>query len=77
MEALPSSGRYPEGGEALFKRLAGATIIKICSPAEEGIEGGGLVIDYVARGSSSVDASFLVSTNGGCGSKLNPPEFWF
>jgi hypothetical protein len=52
--ALPASRHYPEGGEALFARMTGATIVRIGAPEEDGIEGGGLVIDYIPSGETSV-----------------------
>ena len=47
MEALPHALYQPEGGEVLLRRLRGATILRIGSTDQEGIEGGGLLIDYV------------------------------
>ena len=51
--ALPAGSHLPEGGEGALRRLAGARLLQIGSPAEDGIEGGGLVIDYVAMGCST------------------------
>ena len=45
--ALPLSRFYPEGGEGLFRAMVGCRIIRIGSTDEDGIEGGGLIIDYV------------------------------
>ncbi|MSP76029.1 MAG: hypothetical protein EXR12_07830 [Rhodospirillaceae bacterium] len=50
--ALPSAFHFPEGAEELFKRLAGAEIIRIGAPPTKGIEGGGLIIDYRQKGAS-------------------------
>ena len=47
MEALPHALYQPESGEILLRRMRGATIVRIGSTDEEGIEGGGLLIDYV------------------------------
>ena len=52
VEALPFCRFAPEGGEELLRRMAGATIMRIGSTNEDGIEGGGLIIDYMPRGSS-------------------------
>lgn len=49
-EALPLSRFRPEGGEALLRGMAGATIVRIGSTDEDGIEGGGFLIDYVRAG---------------------------
>ncbi len=46
IEALPLSRVVPSGAEDLFRRLRGATIVQIGSTDEDGIEGGGLIIDY-------------------------------
>ncbi|MEF2549724.1 hypothetical protein VQ045_21780 [Aurantimonas sp. E1-2-R+4] len=46
IEALPSSRFSPHGGKELFRCMRGATIVVIGSMAEEGLEGGGLIIDY-------------------------------
>jgi hypothetical protein len=50
VEACPNGWHAPEGCEDVFRRLAGATILRIGSPDSEPddgvIEGGGLVIDY-------------------------------
>lgn len=43
---------YPDGAEALFKRLTGARILQIGSPDDGDLEGGGLVIDYVPEGAT-------------------------
>lgn len=53
VEALPAGWHPPEGGEAAFARLRGARLIQIGSPVEDGLEGGGLVIDYVVAGGSA------------------------
>lgn len=46
VRALPA-GRYrADKGRDVFGRLAGATLIQIGTPEEEGVEGGGLVVDY-------------------------------
>jgi hypothetical protein len=50
IEGLPLSRSAPQGAEALFRRLRGATIVQIGSTDEDGIEGGGLIIDYIAPG---------------------------
>jgi hypothetical protein len=47
VEAFPLARFAPEGGEVLFRRMRGATIVQIGSTDEDGIEGGGLLIDYV------------------------------
>jgi hypothetical protein len=52
--ALPSYFHRPEGGEELFAALTGAQIVRIGSPASAGIEGGGLIIDYLPEGSANV-----------------------
>ena len=44
--ALPLSRFYPEGGEEFLHNMAGATIVRIGSTDQDGIEGGGLIIDY-------------------------------
>jgi hypothetical protein len=54
VEALPLSRYYPEGGEELLCGMAGATIMRIGSTGEEGIEGGGLIIDYRPSGSMAL-----------------------
>lgn len=45
-EALPSLFHGPDGAEDVFRRLRGAEIMRLGSTAAEGIEGGGLVLDY-------------------------------
>jgi hypothetical protein len=47
IEALPLALHRPEGGEKLLRRMQGAKIVKIGGANEDGIEGGGLLIDYV------------------------------
>jgi hypothetical protein len=51
VEALPSGYHYPQGGETILRGLSGAKIVRIGSPEEDGIEGGGFVIDYCPRAS--------------------------
>jgi hypothetical protein len=51
IEAAPSANHYPSGDEEAFKRLAGATIVRIGSSPDAAspeamLEGGGLFIDY-------------------------------
>lgn len=53
IEALPAGWHQPEGGEEVFRRLRGAKLVQIGSPAEEGLEGGGLVIDYMISGAET------------------------
>jgi hypothetical protein len=55
IEALPLSRFYPEGGERLFRAMAGAEIIRIGSTDEDGIEGGGLILDYRRSGFDTVN----------------------
>lgn len=50
VEALPCSRSAATGAEELFKRLRGATIVRMGSTNEDGIEGGGLILDYRANG---------------------------
>jgi hypothetical protein len=52
--ALPAGRHYPEGGEDVFRGLLGATIVRVGSTDEDGIEGGGLIIDYRTLGSREV-----------------------
>ena len=52
VEALPASRHYPTGGEELFRRLAGATIIRMGGTGADGLEGGGLILDYCSAGSA-------------------------
>jgi hypothetical protein len=40
----------PEGREELLRRMVGATIVRIGGKGEQGIEGGGLFIDYLPAG---------------------------
>jgi hypothetical protein len=62
VEALPLSRFAPEGGEGLFRRLRGATIVRIGSTSEAGIEGGGLIIDYKAAGDDA-EHRFVLAFN--------------
>lgn len=63
--SLPASRHYPTGGEALFRRLAGATIICMGGTGADGLEGGGLILDYVPVGSSEMRrAVFAFNENG-------------
>lgn len=48
--ALPSSAHLPEGGEEIFARLKGAKILAIGGFADYGIEGGGLIVDFMPDG---------------------------
>lgn len=54
IEALPLSRFAPQGGEELLHSMAGASIVQIGSTDEDGIEGGGLIIDYMPWGTSEV-----------------------
>jgi len=65
VEALPLSRFSPEGGENLLRGMAGGTIIKIGSTTEEGIEGGGLIIDYRRAGSSVVERAVFAFNDSG------------
>jgi hypothetical protein len=47
VEALPLSRWLPKGEEELFARLRGATIVKLGGTDQCGIEGGGLILDYL------------------------------
>lgn len=49
-EALPGYFHGPDGGEDVFRRLAGAKIVRFGSTNERGIEGGGLILDYELQG---------------------------
>ena len=53
VEALPLSRFAPEGGEEFLRTMAGVTIIRIGSTDEDGIDGGGLLIDYLPKGSDA------------------------
>ena len=73
VEALPVSRFYPAGGEALFRQLAGATIIRIGGTGADGLEGGGLIkqieriiiLDYIPVGSSQAHrVVFAFNENG-------------
>jgi len=50
IEALPASSGAHRGEEQVFQRLRGSRISRIGAPSIGGIEGGGLVIDYVRNG---------------------------
>lgn len=65
IEALPLSRFYPEGGEELLRGMAGATIVRIGSTGEDGIEGGGLIIDYRPLGSSVVKRAIFAFNESG------------
>jgi len=43
---FPSFFRPAEGDETLFRQMVGAEIVRIGSPSNGGLEGGGLIIDY-------------------------------
>jgi hypothetical protein len=45
--------------------MTGATIVRIGAPAEDGIEGGGLVIDYVPQGGAAVYRAVLAFNESG------------
>lgn len=67
--AAPLAGRYPSGDEGVFKRLAGAVIVRIGAPPPEAIsgriEGGGFIIDYALPGSDAVHrVVFAFNENG-------------
>jgi hypothetical protein len=49
VRALPSGWHYPEKEADLLSSMIGAEIIQIGRPEEEGVEGGGLVIDYIQK----------------------------
>jgi hypothetical protein len=50
--SLPRSGHAAHGGEDLIAALTGARIVQIGAPSnDDGLEGGGLVIDYIPVGS--------------------------
>ena len=50
IEALPDYFHYPKGGEELLRSMRGATILAIGGTDADGIEGGGLLIDYIKAG---------------------------
>lgn len=50
VSALPVSAYYPSGAEDVFARLRGARIVQIGGAAEHGVDGGGLIIDYISDG---------------------------
>lgn len=65
VEAFPHALYAPEGGEVLLRGMRGATIVRIGSTDEEGIEGGGLLIDYVpANGTRARRAVFAFNELG-------------
>ena len=49
IEALPDYFHYPKGGEELLRSMRGATILAIGGTDADGIEGGGLLIDYITQ----------------------------
>ena len=65
VEALPHSSYAPEGGEELLRSLRGATLVKIGSFSEGGIEGGGLVLDYLPKGDDQVKRVVFAFTDSG------------
>jgi hypothetical protein len=46
--------RYGSPGGPMPKRLAGATIVAIGTSGRQDVDGGGLFLDYIPRGESSV-----------------------
>lgn len=60
--ALPSAFHYPNGGEELFGRLAGADIVRIGSPPTGEVEGGGLILDYREKGSVEIRRAVFAFT---------------
>ena len=50
IEALPHYFHPPSGDDEVFRRLAGATILRLGTTQEGGIEGGGLILDYALKG---------------------------
>jgi hypothetical protein len=62
VEALPNGPHYPEKAQALLRSPVNATIVRIGSPEEEGIEGGGLVLDYRRSGDDVVRRVVLAFT---------------
>jgi hypothetical protein len=52
--ALPDVLAPPDGPDAVFQELAGATIVTIGTAPEAQIEGGGLIIDYRLAGQTQV-----------------------
>jgi len=65
VEALPLGVHYPRRAEDVFRRFAGATIVRVGTPEAQGIEGGGLVIDYCALRSSEVERVVFAFTEEG------------
>lgn len=52
---LPPAAHYTDRATELFKALQGATIVAIGTPeSDEGIEGGGFVIDFTEPGSTQI-----------------------
>ena len=51
--------------EELFRRLSGATIVWIGTPAESPLEGGGLVIDYRLPGEPDISRAVLAFNENG------------
>ena len=66
IEALPHSSYHPTGREDLLRSLRGATIVHLGSVKEAGIEGGGLFLDYVPRGSKKGQRVVFAFTELGC-----------
>jgi hypothetical protein len=50
IEALPMGHFLPQGGEEVLREMSGATIVRIGSPDEGDLEGGGLIIDFRPAG---------------------------
>jgi hypothetical protein len=65
IEALPHALYAPEGGEALLQEMAGASIVRIGSTDEDGIEGGGLLIDYSLPHSAEIKRVVFAFNDGG------------
>jgi len=63
--SLPLSRFAPEGGENLLATMVGATIVGIGSTEEEGIEGGGLIIDYRPRNSTELRRAVFAFSEAG------------
>ena len=62
--ALPLSRWLPTGGEDVLARMTGATIVRIGAPHEDGLEGGGLVVDYQPISGAPRRVVFAFNENG-------------